>query len=112
MINILHYSLLFLMTLMGAIAAIYLKMASEFKNIRQLILDKKIYIGGILYFLSALLNIYILRFLEYSIILPMTSITYIWTMIFSYFIFHEKITTKKIIGLGFVFIGVVLIAVV
>lgn len=108
----LYYVLLIIMTIMGAVAAIFLKKASGFKNFRQLIFNKNLYIGGILYFLSALLNIYILRFLDYSIVLPLTSITYIWTMILSYFVFHEKITSKKVIGLACVFIGVILIAIV
>ena len=112
MIKMVYYILLIIMTMMGAVAALFLKKASEFQNLKQLIFNKNIYIGGILYFLSALLNIYILRFLYYSIVLPLTSITYIWTMILSYFVFHEKITMKKIIGLGCVFGGVVLIAVV
>lgn len=99
------------MTMMGAVAAIFLKKASGFKCFKQLILDINLYIGGILYFLSALLNIYILHFGDYSIVLPLTSITYIWTMILSYFIFQEKITRKKMIGLGCVFVGVALIAI-
>jgi drug/metabolite transporter (DMT)-like permease len=100
------------MTITGAVAALFLKKASGFKSLKQLIFNKNLYIGGILYFLSALLNIYILRFLEYSIVLPLTSITYIWTMILSYFVFREKITIKKVIGLGCVFVGVVLIVIV
>ena len=107
----LYYILLITMTMIGAVAALFLKKASGFKNLKELIFNGNLYIGGILYFLSALLNIYILRSLDYSIVLPLTSITYIWTMILSYFVFHEKITMKKIIGLGCVFAGVVLIAI-
>lgn len=100
------------MTIIGAVAAIFLKKASGFKTLKELIFNGNLYIGAILYLLSALLNIYILRFLDYSIVLPLTSITYIWTMILSYFVFREKITMKKIIGLGCVFIGVILIVIV
>ena len=99
------------MTIIGAVAALFLKKASGFKNFKQLIFNRNLYIGGMLYFLSALLNIYILHFLDYSIVLPLTSITYIWTMILSYFVFREQITMKKIMGLGCVFIGVVLIVI-
>lgn len=100
------------MTIIGAVAALFFKKASAFKNLKQLIFNYNLYIGVFLYFLSALLNIYILRFLEYSIVLPLTSITYIWTMLLSSFIFHERITMKKIIGLSCVFLGVILIAIV
>ena len=106
----LYYILLVIMTVMGSFAALFLKKASEFKNLKKLLFNKYLYIGGMLYFIAALLNIYILRFLEYSIVLPLTSITYIWTMILSYFVLHEKGTRKKLIGLVFVFVGVFLIA--
>lgn len=111
MINYVYYTLLIIMTLMGAFAALFLKKASNFKDIKALIFDINIYIGGILYFLSALINIYILHFLDYSIVLPFTSITYIWTMIISYYIFKEKISRKKIIGISLVLVGVMLIAI-
>lgn len=106
-----HYLLLVIMTIMGAVAALFLKKASQFSNLKQLIFNINLYIGGILYFLAALLNIYVLRFLDYSIVLPLTSVTYIWTMILAYLIFKEKITIKKIMGLGFILIGVALITV-
>lgn len=99
------------MTIIGAVAALFLKKASGFKNLKQLFFNMSLYIGGTLYFISALLNIYVLHFLEYSIVLPLTSITYIWTMILSYFVFHEKITKRKVIGLGCVLCGVILIAI-
>lgn len=60
---------------------------------------------GFLYLASALLNIYVLRYLDYSVVLPLTSFTYIWTMVFSYFILKEKITGKKIIGVALILAG-------
>ena len=68
-------------------------------------------IGGVLYLLSALLNIYILKFLDYSVVLPLTSITYIWTLILSYKLLHEKISKKKIIGVAFIVLGAVLVGI-
>ncbi|WP_160683827.1 EamA family transporter [Clostridium sp. C2-6-12] len=107
----LFFILLIIMTMMGAVAALFLKKASEFKSLKHLAFNKNLYIGGGLYFLSAILNIYILRSLEYSIVLPLTSITYIWTMIISYFILKEKVTTKKIFGIIFIFFGALLITI-
>lgn len=111
MTNFIYYVYVLIMTVMGAFAALFLKKASNFKNLKSLICNINFYIGGILYFVSALINIYVLRFLDYSIVLPLTSITYIWTMIISYFVFKEKITSKKIIGIGLVLLGVIFIAV-
>lgn len=107
-----NYIFLIIMTLMGAFAALFLKKASNFKSIKSLVYDINFYIGGILYFLSALINIYVLRFLEYSIVLPLTSITYIWTMVISYYVFKEKISSKKIAGVGLIIFGAILIAII
>ena len=105
-----YYILLVVMTLLGAVASLFLKKASSSKSIFDLIKNKNIYIGGFLYLSSAILNIYLLKFLNYSVVLPMTSITYIWTMILSYYILKEKISRKKIIGVISIILGVMCIA--
>ncbi|MDR3334509.1 MAG: EamA family transporter, partial [Treponema sp.] len=79
------------------------------KTILSLLTNANLYRGGGLYVLSMLLNIYILRFLKYSIVLPLTSLTYIWTMFLSYGILKEKIGIKKIIGVLGILIGALLI---
>ena len=99
------------MTVMGSVAALFLKRASSSETIKKLVLNVNLYIGGILYFLSALLNIYILKYLDYSTVLPLTSITYIWTMILSYIILKEKVGVKKIIGVAGILIGASMIAI-
>ena len=97
------------MTLLGSFASLFLKKASGSDKIIELIKNKNLYIGGIMYVIAALLNIYVLKFMEYSIVLPLTSITYIWTMIISYKILKEKITKKKIIGVLCITLGAVII---
>ena len=76
-----------------------------------MLVNLNIYIGGLLYLLSAVLNIWILRFLDYSVVLPLTSLTYIWTMIISYLILKEKITIKKILGVAFILVGAVIVSI-
>lgn len=110
-IKLLCFGLLIVMTLMGAVAALFLKRASSFKSIKDLLTNIHFYIGGLLYFLSALLNIYILKYLDYSVVLPLTSITYIWTMILSCMILKEKVGSRKMIGIFGIIVGAVLIAV-
>ncbi len=106
-----YYFILIIMTIIGAAAGLFLKKASSSKNIKALILNVNFYLGGILYFISALLNIYILKYLDYSIVLPLTSITYIWTMFISYIILKESITKKKILGVILIIIGALLITI-
>lgn len=98
------------MTLMGAIGSFFLKKAAGSGEIRQLILNKFLYIGGTVYVLSAVINIIILKYLDYSVVLPLTSLTYIWTMVFSYFLLKENIGIKKMIGVALIIVGAILVA--
>ena len=106
-----YYVLLVIMTLIGAIASFFLKKASKSEKILDLIKNYNLYLGGFLYLLSAVLNIYLLKYLDYSLVLPMTSITYIWTLIISYQFLKEKISLKKIVGLFIIITGVIILAI-
>ena len=100
----LNYFLLILMTLLGSVAAIYLKkatIANKYINI---------FIGGFLYFVSALINIYVLKTMDYSVVLPFTSVTYIWTAVISYYAFGENMNLKKYLGIASILFGTVLIS--
>ena len=108
--NMLYYIFIIIMTLMGAFASFFFKKATGTESIKQLLFNVNLYIGGFLYVLAAFLNIYVLRFLPYSVVLPLTSITYVWTMIISYFILSEKISEKKIMGVFLIIIGAFLLA--
>lgn len=110
-INLLIFALLIVMTLLGSVAAFFLKKASDYKSIIELIKNVNLYIGAGLYLLSAIINIVVLRFLEYSVVLPLTSITYVWTMIISYLFLKEKVGIKKLIGVSFVVIGCICIVI-
>ena len=107
---ILYFLALLLMTLLGSAASLFLKKASGFSNLASLIKNITLYVGGLLYVASAVLNIWVLRYLEYSVVLPLTSLTYIWTMLLSYLILKEKISVKMIMGIGFIIIGSVLVS--
>lgn len=102
--------IILIMTYLGAQASVFLKKTSE-QKVGRVFFSKYLYFGGVLYVAGALLNIYVLKYLDYSIVLPLTSITYIWTMILSYFYFRENISMQKIIGLGCIVIGCMLIAI-
>ena len=90
-----YFAVLIVMTILGAVASLYLKKASGAENMIQMLKNVHLYIGGFLYLSSALLNIWILKYLEYSVVLPLTSFTYIWTMLLSYFILKEKNYKKR-----------------
>ena len=101
---------LIIMTCMGAVASLFLKRASASHGLLQLIKNKNLYIGGLLYFGSSLLNILILQHLDYSVVLPMTSLTYVWTLIISSFALREPITKQKIAGVVLIVLGAIIIS--
>lgn len=105
-----YFGILLVVTLLGAVASLFLKKASGAEGLAALLKNINFYIGGFLYFLSAVLNIYVLRYLDYSVVLPLTSFTYIWTMVLSYRILKEKITGKKIMGVVLILAGAVMVS--
>lgn len=107
---ILYFVSLLIMTMLGSVASLFLKNASGADGITAMLQNINLYIGGFLYLTSAVLNIWILRYLDYSVVMPLTSVTYIWTMVLSYIILKEKITNKKIGGVVLIMIGAICVA--
>ena len=106
-----YFISLLIMTLLGSVASLFLKRASGSVGIKAMLTNLNLYFGGFLYFASALINIWILRHLDYSVVLPLTSLTYIWTMMLSYMILKEKITKKKIIGVALIIVGAICVSI-
>ena len=103
-------------TVLGAFASYKFKGASalftgvNMQSVSALAHDKRFILGVVLYLIAAANNIFILRYMDYSIILPMASLTYIWTMIIAFRLLGESITKRKILGVAAIIIGAVLLA--
>ena len=108
---VIYYIVLLIMTMFGSVASLFLKKASGSNGLINMLKNINLYIGGFLYVSSAVLNIWLLKILDYSVILALTSLTYIWTMFLSYFILKEKITVKKIVGVCLILIGAIMISI-
>ncbi len=113
----LPYSFIFLMTIMGSVASLFLKRASEeikgenlVKIGLNLMKTPSLYVGGALYLLASVLNIYVLRILDYSSVLPLSSFTYVWTLFLAKLRFDEKLTIKKVFGIFLIVIGAVMVS--
>lgn len=104
------YVIIILMTFLGALASVFLKKASANENLKKTMLSYNLYVGGGLYIICALLNIFVLKYLPYSVVLPLTSITYIWTLLLARMFFKEKISFRKVVGIIIISIGAVLVA--
>lgn len=105
------FMILIIMTLMGAFAGLCLKKASADIecSLFAILKNYNLYLGGFLYVISAVLNIILLSMMNYSIVLPLTAITYIWTLILSSVVLKEKVTRKKISGIVLIVVGAILL---
>lgn len=103
------FIILLIMTAAGSIGSILLKKATNCNNILKILFSKSFIIGCLIYFLGCLLNILLLKYLDYSEVLPLTSITYIWTLLFARIFLKEEINFKKVLGVGCIFVGAILV---
>lgn len=103
---------IFIMTISGSFGALFLKKGVEkigLFNIKKLLMSFEIYLGGLMYFIGAVSNILLLRSYDYTFVYPLTSLTYVWTMIISLVILHEKVNTQKVAALMCILAGTFLI---
>ena len=102
------------MTVSGTFGALFLKKGiAKMKgiNIFSLIFIPYLYIGVAFYLVGAITNIVLLRYIPYTVLYPMTSLTYIWTMAVSYFILKEKINRDKVIAIICIVAGVLILSI-
>jgi drug/metabolite transporter (DMT)-like permease len=108
--NIVLIIIILLCTILGSFGGYFFKKASLAKSLFDIIINKGLYLGILFYISGAVLNIVVLKYLDYSTVLPLTSITYIWTLFISRIFLYEKITKYKIAGITFILIGACLIS--
>ena len=99
------------MTLIGALGAFFLKAGMDQVNgLASVFRNPRIYLGGTFYLIGALLNILLLRHLPYSVLYPMTAVTYVWSMLLSAAFLGESLTRRKLIGVAAVVLGVAILS--
>ena len=104
MSNIIIYLMLLIGTLLGAFGGFYLKKSTAKEGIIGIIMSPFLYLGGFSY-------IIVLKYLPYSVVLPLTAITYIWSLVIAYCFLKEKITKVKIYGIICIMIGAIFISI-
>ena len=97
-------------SVIGSFGAVFLKFGAarttrnplSFLNL-HLALGVALYLGSsVFYFLG-------IRGGQLSILYPLVSLGYIWTLIWARIFFKESLTRQKLIGLGLILVGVVLV---
>ncbi len=104
------FSCVLLMTLFGSLGALFFKRGAErVTGLRSLVLSPQLWLGGCFYLAGAAMNIALLRVRDYSVVYPLTSLTYVWSLALSAAVLHERVTVRKALGVAAVCAGVFLL---
>lgn len=100
------------LTMLGTIGAFFMKLVTySLKNlsIKNLVQCPFLYLSGCCYVVATLINVFLLKHINYSVLYPMTSLTYVWTTIWAHVFLKERISKHKIIAILFIIFGVFLL---
>jgi drug/metabolite transporter (DMT)-like permease len=94
-------------SVLGSFGAVFLKAGSErlrygFRHL----FNVKLALGVGLFVASSLFFVQGIRVGELSVLYPMVSLGYIWTLLWSRIFFHEPFTRGKFVGLALILVGV------
>lgn len=98
-------------SLVASFASYFLKKTTaQAANVFGYLKTWSLYVGGVLYLISACVGIYILKKIDYSVAVPLGALTYIWTLFVSRVLLKEKITVRKVLGIAIILFGVIIMA--
>ena len=95
----------------GSFGAVGLKSGAKRieRNFTSLLTNWRLALGVAAYLVSAVFFVFGLRQGELSILYPMVSLGYLWTLFWSKLFFGEPLTRPKLMGLGLILMGVALL---
>jgi multidrug transporter EmrE-like cation transporter len=93
----------------GSFGAVFLKSGAGklHRQLKTLFLNWRLALGVILFVASSVFFLLGVRRGELSILYPMVSLGYIWTLFWSRLFFHEPFTRTKFLGIGMILLGIV-----
>lgn len=99
--------LVFAASVIGSFGAVFLKQGAARLNGTLLgFLNSRLVLGVALFLGSSVFYAWGIRGGDLSVLYPMVSLGYVWTLLWSRLFFHETFTRPKIIGLALVLLGV------
>jgi drug/metabolite transporter (DMT)-like permease len=99
--------LVFVASVIGSFGAVFLKLGAAKINGSVLsFLNSRLVFGVALFLGSSVFYALGIRGGQLSVLYPMVSLGYIWTLIWSRLFFKEAFTREKFIGLGLILLGV------
>lgn len=96
----------------GSFGAVFLKSGAGklHRQIRTLVFNWRLAAGVALFVLSSVFFVLGVRKGELSVLYPMVSLGYIWTLIWSRLFFGEPLTRNKFLGVGLILVGIVVLS--
>lgn len=99
--------LMLVASIIGSFGAVLLKLgAAELNKGFWHILNIKLAAGVVVYLVSWYFFVLGIRHGELSVLYPMVSLGYIWTLLWARLVFKEAFTRQKFLGLGLILLGV------
>jgi drug/metabolite transporter (DMT)-like permease len=95
----------------GSFGALFLKAGAAKLHLgkRYLVLNPRLLLGVALFCASSLAYVVGVRRGELSVLYPLVSLSYIWTMLWSVLFLKERMTRNKVLGLALIVIGIIFI---
>lgn len=96
----------------GSIAAVFLKGGADrlHRKLSSIWSNWRLAAGIMLFVLSSLFYLKGIKNGELTILYPMVSFGYVWTLLWSRIFFHEPLTKHKFAGLALIMLGILLLA--
>lgn len=99
--------LVFTASVIGSFGAVFLKMgATRLDGSILSFVNSRLLIGITLFLGSSVFYAFGIKGGELSVLYPMVSLGYIWTLLWSRLFFNEPFTRAKFLGLGLILLGV------
>ncbi|MGA2038695.1 MAG: EamA family transporter [Bryobacteraceae bacterium] len=96
-------------SVVGSFGAVFLKLGAVRLTGIMSLLNWRLALGVALYLASSVFYAFGIRHGQLSVLFPMVAVGYIWTLLWARLFFHERFTRSKMLGLGLVLGGVVLV---
>ena len=95
----------------GSFGAVFLKASSGAlrRTLSSFLLNWRLMVGIFFYLLSSVFFVMGLKHGELTILYPLVSLGYVWTLLWSRVFFQEPLTRTKFVGLGTILFGIVLL---
>ena len=109
------YMLIIINTLLGAIGGLLIKLSSSKErssnSFIEWIFSKEFILGTLFYVIAIIMNIVLLKYIQYIVFIACLSLTYVWTLFLSNIFLKEKITLKKLLAISLIILGTIVVSI-